>query len=143
MDRRKRGFAMTYAIVLILIVSLLVSVLLITAQLTAKSSASYQNYIDGKNYLDNIGSAAIENYTGDNKKGWENNFSGNAFGYTIREESDGDAGTVEVYVLNSQKVELYIKFTKSTENAEEAYKLSAYIYNYGYYNVQEDTQQTS
>ncbi len=145
---------MTYAVVLILIVSLLVSVLLMTAQLTAKSSQSYQNYIDSKNYLDKVGSAAVayytdENYTDENNSGggeeWENAVKENDFGYTI--EINGDSDSVKVYVLNSKKIELYIKFTKNdatdeTDETGSGYALSAYIYNYGYKTQQED-QQTS
>lgn len=138
MYRRKRGFAMTYAIVLILLVTLLVSSVLVTARLTAKSAQNYGNYINGKRCLDEIGSAAIDYYTteapteGALSEDWTESFQTNEFNYTIKIEpieENGAVCTVQVRVLLNRSVKLFLAFTR--ENADTAFQLKSYVYNAG------------
>lgn len=138
MYRRKRGFAMTYAIVLILLVTLLVSSLLVTAQLTAKSAQNYESYINSKRCLDEIGSAAINYYTteaseeSDLSNEWTEAFEENEFNYIIvistESETEGsEVSAVQVRVTLNKSVKLFLAF----ERGEGAFQLKSYVYNAG------------
>lgn len=124
MNGRKRGFAMTYAVVLFLIVSLFISILLLNAQLTVESSSDYINYIDDKNLLDEAGAAAIADYT-----------VGNADGKWIAEYESEDLTVdvdftddkVRVIVVLCLSKELYMEFGKDVGGK---YILTAYVYNF-------------
>lgn len=126
--KRKRGFAMQYAIVLILLVSLLVGIVLMSAQISTTGSKLYENYIDRKIDLDKIGSMAIvyfcDGKTDDSHNPW---VLSEKLGYSIgkltlkntddSENTDATKNTKEVtqvYIYRNSKVYLYLEFETFT-----------------------------
>ncbi len=124
--RRKRGFAVPYAIVMLLLITLMCTLILTSARMTVNSAVSYRNYLESKAELDEIGSAVIDKY-----------YSGEALdglqydGYTITDDGNGT-----VTVSRGNTVMLYMKFTQDGDG----YKLSAYIYEPGTVVVEENKE---
>ncbi len=135
MTKRKRGFTMTYAVVLLLIVSVLVSLLLLTAALTSKSSVTYCNYVDSKNFLDKVGADAVFEFAGKTKEAvesklnvtetqqWNDKYAGHKFGYQVQVVLKVD-DTLEVSVVKNNKKALIVQF----ELTGDAYQLKTYLY---------------
>ena len=130
MANKKRGFSMTYAVVLILIVSVLASLLLMTATLTSKSSVAYCNYVESKNLLDEIGASAVSNYTGKAQDAtdevWANDFAENKAGFVVNVTQNAEG--LQVVVLKNRRKMLLVSFQL---DSEKNYQLKSYLYNVG------------
>lgn len=130
MANKKRGFSMTYAVVLILIVSVLASLLLMTATLTSKSSVAYCNYVESKNLLDEIGATAVSNYNGKAQgatdETWANDFAENKAGFVVNVTQNAEG--LQVVVQKNRRKMLLVSFQLDSENN---YQLKSYLYNVG------------
>lgn len=130
MTNTKRGFSMTYAVVLILIVSVLASLLLMTATLTSKSSVAYCNYVESKNLLDEIGATAVSNYNGKAQgatdEAWANDFAENKAGFVVNVTQNAEG--LQVVVQKNKRKMLLVSFQLDSENN---YQLKSYLYNVG------------
>ncbi len=130
MANKKRGFSMTYAVVLILIVSVLASLLLMTATLTSKSSVAYCNYVESKNLLDEIGATAVETYNGKAQgsisDAWTSGFAENKAGFVVNVSQSSEG--LQVVVLKNRRKMLLVSFQLDSENN---YQLKSYLYNVG------------
>ena len=123
MKRFKRGAALGYVIALMLVIAAFTALILTVATLGVNMAGTHSDYLERKQYLDEIGKLSYDILYGDNAEDLISSFDGNEYGFTINTDRDNNTLTVNTA---SGGTALTIIYTQQSDGT--AYELERYVY---------------
>lgn len=123
MKRFKRGAALGYVIALMLVIAAFTALILTVATLGVNMAGTHSDYLERKQYLDEIGKLSYDILYGDNGEDLISSFDGNEYGFTVNADRDNNTLTVNTA---SGGTALTIIYTQQSDGT--AYELERYVY---------------